>query len=831
MPAQNNILDPPTSTVPPGLTTLVRELAKVPLFIVYQLRPREGHPGKLDKVPVDPWTGHNTSAQNAPNWMLPGEALDHAMRLGFGFAAGLHGVGFVLPEDSEFFFLDLDHCTVDDPPVWSPHAVAMINRFPGAYVEISASGHGMHVLGRQAGVPPHGTRAKPAGYGMELYSKLRFCALTGIGAVGSILTDHTMALVQLIDELFTPTAADSALVDDQWTDGPLVKGYNDPGDDALIQIAMASPGSAAAVFGGGVHFRDLWTANADVLAKKWPADSPFSERPWNGSQADAALANHLFHFTGGDCERVLRLMRRPDNGLYRSKLDRDDYMRSTIKRASVGRDPSRLYKGPNKAPEAISVLREIPPPPKAREPAPPVPLVAIDASKAYGFGFILLAEQERMFAPYVYVEHMKQFYCVPDGEFVDPQNFDARFGGRQFIITPDGSRPVKRATEAYLFNEQKAFPRVNGHYFNPLHTPGNVLIDQGRKFVNTWRELDLPQTFDPFLVQPVIDHVHKLLPQGRDAEILLSYLKGIVRHKGIRSAWSVLIQGAPGNGKTFFGEMVSAVVGKQYVHRARSSQLGSRFNSALYGKLIVVCDDLNLADASLAKQDEMKELQTAKDMEIEAKGKDAKMQSLTHNALYSSNHKNAMRKSADDRRYCMLYTAQQTAEDLEAQGMNSEYFDRLFDMLEDGPTVAALRWYLHNDPIPPEFDFTKLAKRAPKSTSTDEAVRESRGAAEDELDEMIKQRRAGFRGGFICTTHVELMLRNIGKLREVHRKKWPTMLATFKYVPHPALDDGRSPEAIDGVYPQLYAKVGSAAHRLTDPAAVVAAYRKANSGQ
>ena len=201
---------------------------------------------------------------------------------------------------------------------------------------------------------------------------------------------------------------------------------------------------------------------------------------------------------------------------------------------------------------------------------------------------------------------------------------------------------------------------------------------------------------------------------------------------------------------------------------------------------------------------------------------------VSHNAFYSSNHKNALRKTADDRRYCMLYTAQQDESDLERDGMGTDYFTRLFDWIKREEVAAALRWYFEADPIPPEFDYTVGAIRAPKSSSHDEAIKESRGAAEDELDEMIQQHRSGFRGDWISTTALELMLQRIGKLREVGRKKWPALLKTFDYIPHPALPNGRAPEPIDGVIPQLYVKRDSAPAKLKDPVSIVAAYRKAN---
>ena len=101
-----------------------------------------------------------------------------------------------------------------------------------------------------------------------------------------------------------------------WSDAP-VEGYGGPADDEeLIKLAMASgKRSAAAAFGQGenVTFADLWTANADVLGRKWPS----ATGPYDASMADAALASHLAYWTGKDMERTRALMLR--SGLAREK--------------------------------------------------------------------------------------------------------------------------------------------------------------------------------------------------------------------------------------------------------------------------------------------------------------------------------------------------------------------------------------------------------------------------------------------------------------------------------------------------------------------------------
>lgn len=101
----------------------------------------------------------------------PASSTDPATWTDYATAAGSRagdGLGFVL--GGGFACLDLDHCLVDGQP--GAHAAAVLNRLPGAYVEISPSGDGLHVWGRAPELP--GRRHAS----LEAYSAGRFITVT-----------------------------------------------------------------------------------------------------------------------------------------------------------------------------------------------------------------------------------------------------------------------------------------------------------------------------------------------------------------------------------------------------------------------------------------------------------------------------------------------------------------------------------------------------------------------------------------------------------------------------------------------------------------------------
>jgi primase-polymerase (primpol)-like protein len=138
-----------------------------PRFIVYRLvwAPEKG---KHDKIPCDHRTGQVANAHDTATQTNHHTALAAAERLGEGY-----GVGFAFNAAEKFFFLDIDNCLVDG--AWSDVALQLLAMLPGAAVEVSVSGKGLHVFGRGI-IPAHKSKNIPLH--LELYHDGRFVALT-----------------------------------------------------------------------------------------------------------------------------------------------------------------------------------------------------------------------------------------------------------------------------------------------------------------------------------------------------------------------------------------------------------------------------------------------------------------------------------------------------------------------------------------------------------------------------------------------------------------------------------------------------------------------------
>ena len=152
----------------------LKPLAAWPQFIVCLLVPSKITPGKTDKYPIDHRTAQVANALNPDIWLDADTAISTARLFGSEYR-----VGFVFTEKDPFFFLDIDNCLLADGVTWSPLALELIGMLPGAAVEISQSGRGLHVFGSYSGeMPEHA--CKNIQLGIELYHKDRFVVLTGV---------------------------------------------------------------------------------------------------------------------------------------------------------------------------------------------------------------------------------------------------------------------------------------------------------------------------------------------------------------------------------------------------------------------------------------------------------------------------------------------------------------------------------------------------------------------------------------------------------------------------------------------------------------------------
>lgn len=776
------------------LTAFTAALSTQKHYVVYKLVARDS--GKSDKIPINHLSGLPADAQDPANWLYAHEAEFWAAQFGPGY-----GVGIVLYPGCGIAVLDFDHCRLESGG-WQPHVAAFLAHFPDALTETSISTVGRHLFLRIStkveDVPEHGTRNST--YRMECYTSGRFIAITGNEATGSLAIDYTVQFAAFVAQFFPAHGEDDENV--SWSDHP-VSAWRGPVDDnELVSLAHRTRGTKS--FFGGAAFADLWSANADVLSRAFPSQNAHS--PWDGSAVDQAFANHLAFWTGSDCVRMERIMLA--SPLRRPKWDRVKYLHGTILNACASQKEwycSPVELTPNAAPELVvpEVSGGVPPPPPAGSVSPGViivPTVQFAPGEIPVPGYTVTYEpMKQIFKGYCYVESIDAIQNHK-GRTATKTRFEAMHAGPKWIRTADG-QPAKSAWDAYLNNEVYSFPRVQTQCFLPKEALGLIREFEGRQEINCYVPAVIERVKgDP---SPFLDLVHRMLPHGRDAEILLSFMAAATRYLGTKFTWTIFLQGAKGNGKTTIAKIMEYCISHKYTHWAKADQLSEKFNDAFSNKLFLIIDEMYNDDVR-EFQEILKQLVTAERIEVRPMYGEKCMKEVCYNLMLISNHQNGVRIDIDERRYAPLFCAQQNKADVKASGLTNDYFRALRGWLATGG-YAIVYDYLMDFHIAPEFDPTLDCFTAPDTTSTALATTASLGGVEQEVMEAVSQGHEGFRNGWISSTALDMTLERIGKGRAIPRNARRGLVLSLGYIMHPALTEGLCPIAMpDGQTARLY---------------------------
>jgi len=780
------------------LAPALAALAAYKQFILYHAAPSPTRPGRTEKFPCSALTGQVIDAHDPAYWVTAEVAYSIAPLFGPEY-----GVGFVLSDADPFFCLDVDDCLTSSG--WSKQALELCTQFAGAAIEVSQSNKGLHIWGKGE-MPPHG--CKNTALGLELYNSRRFIALGAPNATGNASTDCTAALARIVPQYFPPSVSPTTPI--EWTNGPCADWRGPADDDELIRRMLASTPSAASAFGGRATVADLWEGNVEALARSYPSTS--QGQPYGQSEADAGLCQHLAFWTGRDCERMARLMRR--SALAREKYEREDYVQRTVLKAcSIS---TTVYR------ERQSDIPGLPSSDSDDTPGPAAQPLTHTGRLTGGNVFVTPEQQIELWKGYTYVTDANVILTAT-GQQLGPEQFKNRYGGNVFIISNDNGKTTNNAWEAFTQSQATRMPKVDHSAFRPDLPPEALWERDGESFVNTYRRLNIRRIEGD--AAPFLNHVKRVLPNKRDRDILLAYMAAVVQYPGVKFQWAPLIQGTPGNGKTLFSTCVSEAVGERYTHFPKAAQIAEKFNGWLVGKIFIGVEDVYYPEGRTEIVETLKPMITGRRQPIREMGRTERTMDVCANFIVNSNHKDAIRKTADDRRWCVMFCAQQSKEDKIRDGLTDMYFKSLYGWLQkDGYAIVAE--FLRTYQIPEEFGLDCLRGDAPDTSSTEEAIAVSLGRVEQEVMEAIQSGQQGFAGGWVSSLALDAMLKSQRMDLAMPRSKRRGMMVALGFEHHPAFRDGRCTAVLPGTTtrPILYIKKDHWAAGLMSGSEVMKAY-------
>lgn len=324
---------------------------------------------------------------------------------------------------------------------------------------------------------------------------------------------------------------------------------------------------------------------------------------------------------------------------------------------------------------------------------------------------------------YVYVTAEAGFYSTKTRSFMKTEAFNAAFG--RFMLTQkdvlEGLSNPETLPSAFALNN-KQIPVVD----HRMYIPGedDLFSYNGQPCVNTYSDGNIPDipsmlsAADKKAIQTVKDHVANLFENEKDRNVLIDVMAYIVQNPGQRVNWAILLQGAEGDGKTFFSAVLGAVLGADNVSNIGATAMEEKYNSWATGAQVVFAEELKMHGHNRYDVlNKLKPMITNVVIPIRRMQTDWFTVPNTATFFFATNFKDALPLDENDTRYYPIFSRFQTREDLKAfKAAHPGYMKRLHKTLEH---AGALRRWLMEHKIAEDFD---PKERAPESAARAEMI-------------------------------------------------------------------------------------------------------------
>jgi len=653
-------------------------------------------------------TGNAASSTDPGAWCSYDEAVAAVA------AGGFSGIGFIFTETDPFVFIDLDGCRDSVSGEWVPEAVEICNRFPGAAMEVSQSGAGLHIICSVVDKSLFNAHYNKWSGWIEFYRTGRFIAFGGGEWTGDPSIDHTPALLDWAP--LRPngdTSGDGDAVatvgrDPRWCgpedDAELLQRmmvFREPDAEriaALAEQVTNSPNDTLIKLQYDEATRDRvpfeWLWNADLkLGQYFPDAAGDQGRSFDWSAADQTLMNRLAFWTGNDWERMQRLFSQSVLAR-RDKWTARPYYRNIT--TSGARSWTRdVYSG-TKADKRDDMRRKQQQ--RANE----------DIGDAFNIEnyFQPILTLEEMHERFVYIHTANGVVDREAFKVYKMENSETTFASSVTMIDTgkkdkETGQPVMQGVKTIKlwreeFQAQKA--TVDKISWKPN---GGEICDVPESFdsgVNMWRGFIQPKYAEYYRENPDVReqaltawraHMEYLIPYQVERDRFELWLAHMLQCPEVLPHTAYLMYTPEvGTGRNWLSSMLVRVL-RGYVASGVDIQevLDGSFNGRLSQKLLAVVDEAKagMQDSKrYARSERLKTLVNQASREINVKHG---LQSVEHNCmrwLFFSNHADALPFDNNDRRIAVV------ANPTQRHVGGADYYTGLYGLLDDDSFVSAV---------------------------------------------------------------------------------------------------------------------------------------------
>ena len=281
-----------------------------------------------------------------------------------------------------------------------------------------------------------------------------------------------------------------------------------------------------------------------------------------------------------------------------------------------------------------------------------------------------------------------------------------------------------------------ALARCDRMEFDPARSE-QIFERDGLRFFNAYAPPRIPapraEEYKKTAVRAFKEHVGYLTTSEAEEKHLLDYFAYCVQNKGRKVDWTPLLISKEGVGKSAFYSLFSHIFGEHNCATVDAENLLEGWTDFIAEKLFVVSHEVEMTEKQGLKK--LKTLITEKRVRINAKYERKYETTNCANFLLLSNESNALRLSAESRRFFVIFSR--------AEPREKSYYGELFDAIENG--AGWIEDYLTARDLK---DFTPHGP-APKTEGLRILAMASRGDGQAWLDERAERREGEFSKPFV----------------------------------------------------------------------------------
>ena len=211
-------------------------------------------------------------------------------------------------------------------------------------------------------------------------------------------------------------------------------------------------------------------------------------------------------------------------------------------------------------------------------------------------------------------------------------------------------------------------------YFNNYEPP-TWMVDEYGQYKEVERVDKMPELFHRFFIH---------LSNGKESEYnyMVKWLANSIQDRNFCVLTAI---GAPGIGKGVLGNIMLGLVGLSNFTKTDNKLISKDFNAQIRYKRIVVCDEINIKKTN--HMNKFKDLVNDK-IEIEGKGKDAKLDDNYASIYVASNNLDSLYIPENDRRFSVI--------ELTNNRLDSNFTVEEIEQLNELKNIEELAKYLYH---------------------------------------------------------------------------------------------------------------------------------------